>query len=167
MQIQQVLTLAVLFFVCGWVSYTDIRRTDIDYTPLCIGAAAALVSALTGNAAVTPVQALTGFAVMFVLFFIVSFFGMGGGDVKLFAVIGLFLGAGPSLMAAEAAFIVGVPLSLAYAFWRKKKKGYTGRIGKMAVPLAPAITAGTYISVLGYSEFMRLFFSNTVTVTGG
>jgi prepilin peptidase CpaA len=63
---------------------------------------------------------------------------MGGGDVKLMAAFGALLGPAGILSAALFAAIAGGVCALGFAIW-----------GRRAIPYAPAIVLGAWISLLG------------------
>jgi prepilin peptidase CpaA len=79
------------------VSVFDIRERRVPNWLVGLGIASACVSLLLVRdaAAPTPVQGLLGALLAFVVFLPLYTFGaMGAADVKVFAVIGLWLGAG-------------------------------------------------------------------------
>lgn len=76
--------------------------------------------------------------------------GMGGGDVKLAALIGLLVGFPQVFIALLIAFVIGgaVGGGLILAKLRGRKD---------AIPLAPFLTAGLIITVLYGGEILRLY----------
>lgn len=71
---------------------------------------------------------------------------IGGGDIKLFAVLGAALGLKAGLSAMIASYLVaGIP-ALAILLLRLVNKERFGRIKHL--PMAPFITAGTLITLL-------------------
>jgi prepilin peptidase CpaA len=79
------------------VAVFDIRQRRVPNWLVGLGAAAACVSLLLARDAsvATPVQGMLGVLFAFVVFLPLYMFGaMGAADVKVFAVIGLWLGAG-------------------------------------------------------------------------
>ena len=90
----------VLLFICGWTTYTDIKRMEIDHTPLLIGCLFIIPFTLLGYNDISISTSLISAGIMFIIFFILALFGMGGGDLKFMTMIGLFLGFGRSLTIA-------------------------------------------------------------------
>ena len=89
------------------ITYTDLKRHEIDFEPLIVGLIFIIPFSLLGFNNVSFVSSLIGMVVSFCLFFIFSFFGMGGGDMKLIAVIGLFLGWQQILVTMFLSFYIG------------------------------------------------------------
>lgn len=67
--------------------------------------------------------------------------GMGGGDVKLAAVAGFFLGPGPAMMALFLAFVAGGAVGLILLLTKRK-----GR--KDFIPFGPYIALGSVVALL-------------------
>ena len=79
--------------------------------------------------------------------------GMGGGDIKLLAMIGAFLGGWRSvlfviLVGSFLGCVVGVPLMVS-----------KGRDSKYAIPFGPFLAAGALIYLLRGAEIIRWYFS--------
>lgn len=85
-----------------------------------------------------PLGAAAGFTLL-LLIAIVSRGGMGGGDIKLYAVIGLVLGVKLTLLSFFIATFIGTAAGV-YAIYVKKKSR------KDPVPFGPSIAAGTLIA---------------------
>lgn len=82
--------------------------------------------------------------------------GIGGGDVKLFAVTGLFLGAFHIFLAM---FICCLLASIIGIFIKYFKKNYNTINNKISIPLVPYISIGVIISTL-YGDFiLNWYFS--------
>ena len=90
-----------------------------------------------------------GFAVM-LLIFVISRGGMGGGDVKLSAAVGLWLGAEGTLLFLLLAFIMGGVISLLLLVSGVKSKGD-------AIPFGPFLCLAAFITVL-YQPFLLNFY---------
>jgi leader peptidase (prepilin peptidase)/N-methyltransferase len=75
---------------------------------------------------------------------------MGGGDVKLAALIGSFLGIRAGLVALFSAFLMGAFLGVVLMIVRKK-----GR--KDAIPFAPFLSVGTLIGFLFSGEIIGYY----------
>ena len=77
--------------------------------------------------------------------------GMGGGDVKLLAMIGAFLGWKSVLFTLFAASLVGSVIGL-LAAWR------SGDGGKYAIPFGPFLAAGALVYVFWGQEILACYF---------
>lgn len=100
------------------------------------------------------VGAVVGFGVLF-LIAIVSKGGMGGGDIKLFLVIGLVLGWVPTLLTLFLASIIGTVIGVISL--RRTKQGR-----KTPIPFGPSIAIAAIIAYF-YGEslvdwYVNLFF---------
>ena len=93
--------------------------------------------------------AAVGFAVM-LLIFIISRGGMGGGDVKLSAAVGLWLGVEGTLLFLLLAFIMGGVISLLLLVSGAKSKGE-------AIPFGPFLCLAAFLTVL-YQPFLINFY---------
>jgi prepilin peptidase CpaA len=90
--------------------------------PLC---AAGLLQSFTAMRTVTPLDATAGMLVGFSLTFVLFAIGAdGGGDVKLHAALGAWLGAGPTLAVFMAGKVIGMLIVVGQALWQ-------GRLGKL------------------------------------
>ncbi|MCM3611378.1 prepilin peptidase [Planococcus sp. MERTA32b] len=95
--------------------------------------------------------AATGFLIL-LLISIVSKGGMGGGDIKLFFVIGLVLGTGGTLMTLFFASLIGAIVGIIVL--RVTKQGR-----KTPIPFGPSIAAGAVI-VYFYGEPLLNWYMN-------
>ncbi len=123
--------------VSNWISVSALVAGIV--WQLSQGGWAGLWTALAG--------ALIGFSV-FLVFYL--FGGMGGGDVKLMAGFGALLGAGRLLEAALWTAAIGGLLAMAVLMWhtlrQRMGRGSTKRLE--AIPYAPAITLGVWLSLV-------------------
>jgi leader peptidase (prepilin peptidase)/N-methyltransferase len=90
-------------------------------------------------------RAAIGMVALFLLYYLLAVFtgGMGFGDVKLAAVVGLYLawlGWGQLAVGALAAFVLGGVFGIVLILARKAKR-------KTAIPFGPWILAGAWIGV--------------------
>ena len=92
---------------------------------------------------------VVGFAVM-LLIFIISRGGMGGGDVKLSAAVGVWLGVEGTLLFLLLAFIMGGVISSLLLVSGVKHKGD-------AIPFGPFLCFAAFITVL-YQPFLLNFY---------
>lgn len=100
------------------------------------------------------IGALVGFGVLF-LVAVVSKGGMGGGDIKLFFVIGLVLGWVPTLLTLFLASIIGTVIGIISLRRSKQSR-------KTPIPFGPSIAIAAIIAYF-YGEllvdwYMNLFF---------
>lgn len=90
-----------------------------------------------------------GFVVM-LLIFVISHGGMGGGDVKLSAAVGLWLGVEGTLLFLLLAFIMGGVISLLLLAIGAKSKGD-------AISFGPFLCFAAFVTVL-YQPFLLNFY---------
>lgn len=120
-----------------------------------IGAALLLLACLFGAEWSALVRAAIGSAVLFAGYFVlrlISPAGMGGGDVKLAAVIGLFLGWagwGALLVGVFAAFLLGGLFGLAMMLARR-----AGR--HTPIPFGPFMLLGAWIGIFAGDGLLRM-----------
>ena len=133
----------VLISTLGLVSFTDLRDRVIPNRAL-LGAVVvwlAFVAWSGGEEAVTHVVAAAVISLPLLAAALFRPDGMGMGDVKLVAVIGLFLGWGAWVALLAGLFLAsltGVLISL----------GNRRPPGETALPLAPFLAAGVIISLI-------------------
>ena len=114
------------------------------------------VSGVLYNLLVKPqgvVDMLLGGAIGFVvmlLIFVISHGGMGGGDVKLSAAVGLWLGVEGTLLFLLLAFIMGGVISLLLLASGAKSKGD-------AIPFGPFLCFAAFVTIL-YQPFLLNFY---------
>ena len=87
----------------------------------------------------------------FLLVAIVSKGNMGGGDIKLMGMLGLFLGIKKIIMATFLSFIIGAIFTFPLLLLKKKGK-------KDMVPFGPFIALSALITMLYYHELLDLYF---------
>jgi prepilin signal peptidase PulO-like enzyme (type II secretory pathway) len=78
--------------------------------------------------------------------------GFGGGDIKLGAVIGFFLGLELAVISFEASLLVGSVIGIAYAV-------LSGKGLKIRIPFAPFLCAGLMIAYFLGREILVLYYS--------
>ena len=86
----------------------------------------------------------------FLLIAIVSGGGMGGGDIKLMGMLGLFLGLKKIVMIALLSFLIGALFSLPLLLFKKKSR-------KDMIPFGPFIALSALITALYYHELLNLY----------
>lgn len=132
---------ALFLYMLLWCSISDIRKRTISniliVTMLCLGLAHTVIASLTGS---VWWQYPAG-SLLSVPFFVVWLRnGMGAGDVKLIAAVGLYLG----LLNTLTAFVLMIPIFAGLLAWSWLKY----KTLKRRIPLAPVISAGAGAVVL-------------------
>ncbi len=90
-------------------------------------------------------------AVSYIFYLFTRKEGMGGGDVKLSFVLGLFFGFPGIFIALYLAFILGAIGALFLIFLKKKKF-------QSALPFGPFLVAGSFLTLFFQSRLNYLFF---------
>ena len=130
----------VLIVILIIITYTDIKRQEIDYWPINIGFVFMIIFGLLGYSDVSLLSSIIGFLIGGILFLILSIWGMGGGDIRLMAMVGFFLGWKLTLLAIYFSFMIGAITGLIVLVLRKKK-------AKEYIPFGPSIALGTVITI--------------------
>ncbi|WP_317366808.1 A24 family peptidase [uncultured Tyzzerella sp.] len=81
--------------------------------------------------------------------------GIGGGDIKLFAVTGLFLGAIHIFLAMFICCILASVIGIILKYSNKTTKLYNGN----SIPLVPYISIGVFITILYGENILNWYFS--------
>lgn len=151
----------VLAIILGWTSYTDLKRHEIDFEPLIVGLIFILPFSFLGFNNVSTTSSLLAMIISFVLFFIFSFFGMGGGDMKLIAIIGLFFGLPYTLATIALSFYIGGFFAIIVLLFKHGKNKL-----KMKVPFGPSIALASVTTMLFGQQIINWFTALfTVEVT--
>lgn len=136
------------------VTLTDLERRIIPNKVLIAAAVLCLAIAVPTDPAGVPERLIAAVAAGGVFFLVVLAHpaGMGLGDVKLAATMGLFLGraVAPAILAA---LLVGSLVGLALI----ARHGSSAR--KMAIPFGPFLALGGVIGLLAGEELLDLYFS--------
>jgi len=113
---------------------------EIDNEPILIGLAFIIPLSIAGLNSVTTYSSVYGFFLGGIVFAILTIWGMGGGDVKLMAMIGFFLGWQQLIGIIILSFIIGAALGVCYVFLFKKSfKSY--------IPFGPPIAIATVLTI--------------------
>lgn len=137
-----------LLVMLAVVTYTDLKRLEIDDEVLIAGTIFIGIYMLLGLHNISFKEAiLSGLGAGF-LFYILTYFGMGGGDVKLIAVLGLFLGMKGIINTIFLSFVYG-GIVAAYLMLFKKRKG------KDEMPFGPSIALGAVTAII--FEYYNIF----------
>ena len=153
---------AYLWFAASGIVLTlidlDTRRLPHAITGSALIVCAALLglAVLLGADSASLLRALVGAAALWAFYAAIRFVrpdGMGGGDVRLAAVVGLmlgWLGWGPLLVGAFAAFVTGGAFGVGMLL-----RGRAGR--RTAIPFGPWIIVGAWIGVLAGDVIARAY----------
>jgi prepilin signal peptidase PulO-like enzyme (type II secretory pathway) len=150
---ETVVALVLLGFL-SFFSWTDIRYRRIPNSIIGLGMMVALILRWLVSDELLPEYLLGGFlgwSVLMTLAFI-SRGGIGGGDVKLYAMIGIFVGWKLVIMILLIATIIGLLYGITVMMLKGKKSNY-------AIPFAP-FTLVSALLVYGWGEeLVRGYFS--------
>jgi leader peptidase (prepilin peptidase)/N-methyltransferase len=152
------LALGLVFVaVLGAITLTDLERRVIPNAILLVGTAigAAIVAATDPSSLPERAASAAGAGGFLLLFALIYPRGMGMGDVKLAAVMGVFLGVSvvPALLISIVfGTLVGVGLMLRY--------GPEAR--KHAIPFGPFLAAGGVVGLLAGSELVAWYLRTFV-----
>lgn len=148
----------LLFTAYAWFAAMSIALAAIDLDTrrlpnvvvlpsLIVLAGLLAAAAVVDSAAISLMRACIGAAALFAFYSALRLArpgGMGGGDVKLSAVIGLvlgWLGWGPLVVGAFAAFVIGGVFGLALLAGRRATR-------RTAIPFGPWMLAGAWVGIL-------------------
>ncbi len=142
----------VLVAMLAAVTLTDLERRIIPNKILLVGCAICVAIAAPTDPAGLPERAIAAAAAGGLLFAAALAYpaGMGLGDVKLAAAMGLFLGraVAPAMLAALlAASAVGIALLLRHG----------SRARKMAIPFGPFLALGGVVGLLAGDQLIDLY----------
>ena len=142
----------VFVTVLAVITLTDLERRIIPNKVLIAGAVLCLAIALPTDPGGVPERLIAAAVAGGLLFLVVLAYpaGMGLGDVKLTATLGLFLGraVGPAiLIALLAGSLVGVALLVRHG----------SRARKMAIPFGPFLALGGVVGLLAGDQLIDLY----------
>jgi len=144
----------VLTFTLLAITLTDLDLRVIPNKILLVSAVAGVAIAAIGDPSSLPERAIAAAAAGGILFLVVLAYprGMGLGDVKLTAVMGLYLGRNVA-PAVLVALVVGSVVGLAL----KTRHGAAAR--KQAIPFGPFLALGGVIGLLAGDQLVDLYLS--------
>jgi leader peptidase (prepilin peptidase) / N-methyltransferase len=152
------LYLAAIAVALAMIDLAEYRLPDAIVRPSYAVAAALLMPvALLAGDPTAIYRGLAAAAVMWLLFLVISRFGMGWGDVKLAPLLGFYLGwLGWSSVAvgAFAPFLLGGVVAVALVAARR-----AGR--KTKVPFGPFMLAGAFVAVFAATPIAGWYLSLT------
>jgi leader peptidase (prepilin peptidase)/N-methyltransferase len=136
------------------ITLTDLDRRVIPNKVLLVAAVAGIAIAAAGDPSSLPERAIAAAAAGGVLFFVALAYprGMGLGDVKLVAVMGLFLGrnVGPAILVALlAGSLAGLYLIARHGAAARKR----------AIPFGPFLALGGVVGLLAGDELIDWYLS--------
>lgn len=145
------LILTSFLLVITYIDYD--HQLILDKVLLFMAGAGALIECLTPSVGILSVLAgsLAGGGLL-LLIAIVSKGGMGGGDIKLATVLGIYLGAKLTLLALFLSFVIGGVVAVFILLLKRK-----GR--RDCIPFGPFIAAGAFLSLLYGQELIRWYWS--------
>jgi len=145
---------ATLSCILVCVAFIDMDHRIIPDRLNLFGLAAAIIF-LFISSDLTPLDAFYGFLAgggFLFLLAVLSRGAMGGGDIKLFAVIGIFLGLYKTATAMFLTFILaGVVGILLIAFRIRTRKDY--------MPFGPFISISAFIIIMWYNELIAAYIN--------
>ena len=145
------LILTSFLLVITYIDYD--HQLILDKVLLFMAGAGALIECLTPSVGLLSVLAgsLAGGGLL-LLIAIASKGGMGGGDIKLATVLGIYLGAKLTLLALFLSFVIGGVVAVFILLFKRK-----GR--RDCIPFGPFIAAGAFLSLLYGQELIRWYWS--------
>lgn len=142
----------VLAFALLVVFFTDLEHQIIPNAVTYPGTVVGIIlSAASGALGPSVIAAVTAGAV-FLLLSLVSRGGIGGGDIKLAAMIGAFLGTPAVVVALFLAVALGAAAGLVLLALRLRNR-------KDMIPFGPAMAAGAMIAVFGSNAIVQWYVS--------
>jgi len=132
----------LLVSILGWIAYVDARTHRISNRSVLLLTGISLFTLDASQFSVRS-QTSTAVVVFFFALFLAHFFGLGMGDVKLVAVLALFVL--PPHVASYQIFIFSVSFS-AFIYALCYSRGELRKL--IQIPLAPSIVFGTIITLL-------------------
>ena len=146
----------VLAFALLVVFFTDLEHQIIPNAITYPGTVAGIVlSAASGTLGSSVIAAVAAGAV-FLLLGLVSRGGLGGGDIKLAAMIGAFLGTPAVVVALFLAVALGAAGGLVLMALRLRSR-------KDMIPFGPAMAAGAMIAVFGSNAIVQWYVSRMLS----
>jgi len=148
----EALRFAVLAFALVVVVFTDLERGVIPNAVTYPGIAVGLVINAALGAWVPALLAAAGAAFVFLAIAVLSHGGMGGGDVKLAAMIGAFLGGPGVIVALFLGVAIGAVAGIVLIALRLRTR-------KQTIPFGPALAAGAMIAVFTSNDLIRWYLT--------
>jgi leader peptidase (prepilin peptidase)/N-methyltransferase len=144
----------VLAFALLVVFFTDLEHHIIPNAITYPGILAGLALSASAGQWLASLIAAAAAGGVFLLIGIVSRGGMGGGDIKLAAMIGAFLGGPAVIVALFLAVALGAGVGAVLLALRLRSR-------KDMIPFGPAMAAGAMIAVFGSNAIIRWYLLRT------
>lgn len=109
----------VLLIILSVITYTDLKRQEIDDEPIILGLGFIVLFSLSGLNDVSVKSSIAGFLLGGLIFTVLAFWGMGGGDIKLMAMLGFFFGWKSTVLVMFLSFLVGAVMGIFYMLFKK------------------------------------------------
>jgi leader peptidase (prepilin peptidase)/N-methyltransferase len=136
------------------ISFIDLKTQEIPDELIIFGLITSIIFIFIDNFKISLLDGALGFLLgggLFLLIAIVSNGSMGGGDIKLMAVLGLWLGWKYILMVSLLSFIIGSIVSIILIILKiKGRKDY--------IPFGPFISIAALIIMNYGSEILKFYF---------
>ncbi len=142
----------VLAFALLVVFFTDLECQIIPNAVTYPGILAGIVLSAWSGLLVPSIVASAAAGAVFLLLSIVSRGGMGGGDVKLAAMIGAFLGTPAAIVALFLSVALGGAAGLLLLALRIRSR-------KDMIPFGPAMAVGAMIAVFGSNAIVHWYLA--------
>jgi leader peptidase (prepilin peptidase)/N-methyltransferase len=144
----------VFVSVLAAITLTDLEHRVIPNAILLVGSVIGLGIVAATDPASFPERAAAaaGAGAFLLLFALIYPRGMGMGDVKLAAVMGVFLG-----VSVVPALFVGIALGALVGFWLRLRHGPEAR--KHAVPFGPFLAIGGVVGLLAGSQMIDAYLN--------
>jgi leader peptidase (prepilin peptidase) / N-methyltransferase len=152
------LALGLVFVaVLAAITLTDLERRVIPNAILLVGSVigVGIVAATDPSSLPERIAAAAGAGAFLLLFALIYPRGMGMGDVKLAAVMGIFLG-----VSVIPALFVGIVLGALVGFALLLRYGTAAR--KHAVPFGPFLAIGGVVGLLAGSQMIDVYLNHFV-----
>lgn len=142
----------VLVFALLVIFFTDLEHQIIPNAVTYPGTVVGLVLSGAVGELMPSLIAAAAAGLVFLIFGVVSRGGMGGGDVKLAAMIGAFLGTPAVIVALFLAVALGGGVGLVLLVLRLRRR-------KDMIPFGPAMAAGAIIAVFGSNAIINWYIA--------
>ncbi|HEV2440261.1 MAG TPA: prepilin peptidase [bacterium] len=142
----------VLAFALLVVFFTDLEHQIIPNAVTYPGIVTGIILSAASGQLASSVTAAAAAGAVFLVLSIVSRGGMGGGDIKLAAMIGAFLGTPAVIVALFLAVALGAAAGLVLLALRLRSR-------KDMIPFGPAMAMGAIIAVFGSNAIVHWYLS--------
>jgi len=144
------LTATMLTLLLVPIFFIDLEHRLVPNVITYPGIVVGLLLAAADGRLVSAILAAAGAGLVFLAIALLSRGGMGGGDVKLAAMLGAFLGWPDAAVAILLAFIGGAAVGVGLIVARLRTR-------KDAIPFGPALAAGALIALYAADPLIRWY----------